>query len=225
MIRLVTSEESEEEPEPEQSPQATEPLPDGPRPPGNHPNPERPIDLDELVHQFSELRAPDRMCRHMRSRSFFADYLGRKSTWSWLCGVRGAIQTLDLMSCVNCSLAHIYRPQNDRRKTCVWTKWLTMIARYRFRMTDAEKAVIRERILRCQERRRMRAVAVPLPIEEPQVQEAQARSLRSLRELTESELWERAVQEERLSLLALQDSQPADEGVSSSSGSTQVPSD
>ena len=37
-----------------------------------------------------------------------------------------------------------------------------MIARYRFRMTDAEKAVIRERILRCQERRRMRAIAVSL---------------------------------------------------------------
>ena len=228
MIRLDTSEESEEEPEPEQLAQVTEPPPDRPRPPGNHPNPEGPIDLDEIVHQFSESGAPDRMCRHMRSRSFFADIiLGGNQHGRWLncrhCDVRGAIQTLDLMSCVNCSLAHIYRPQNDRRKTCVWTRWLTMIARYRFRMTDAEKAVIRERILRCQERRRMRAVAVPLPIEEPQVQEAQARPLRSLRELTESELWERAAQEERLSLLALQNSQPADEGVSSSSGSTQVP--
>ena len=127
------------------------------------------------------------------------------------------------MSCVNCSLAHIYRPQNDLRKTCVWTRWLTMIARFWFRMTDAEKAAIRERILRCQERRRMRAVAVPLPIEEPQVQEAQVRSSGSLRELTESELWERAAQVERSSLLTLQSSQPANRGVSSSSGSTQVP--
>ena len=81
-------------------------------------------------------------------------------------------------------------------------------------MTDPEKAVIRERILRCQERRRMRAMAVPLPAEEPQVQG-----------LSESELWERAGQEERLSLLALHSSQThLEEGVSSSSGSTQAPS-
>ena len=90
------------------------------------------------------------------------------------CGVRGAIQTLDLMSCVNCSLAHIYMPQNDRRRTCVWTRWLTMIARNRFRMTDAEKAIIQERILRCQERRRMRAIApIPEAEEDPPTAESQ----------------------------------------------------
>ena len=121
MIRLETSEESEEEPEPEQLAQAAEPPPDRPRPPGNHPNPEGPVDLDELAHQFSESGTPDRMCRHMRSRSFFADIiLGGNQHGRWLncrhCGVRGAIQTLDLMSCVNCSLARIYRPQDDRRR-------------------------------------------------------------------------------------------------------------
>ena len=131
MIRVTTPEESEEEPEPEQPVQATEPL-------GG------PINLNELAQQFSELGYPDRMCRHMRSRSFFADIIfGGNQHGRWLncrhCDVRGAIQTLDLMSCENCSLAHIYRPQNDRRKTCVWTRWLTMIARYRFRMTDVER--------------------------------------------------------------------------------------
>ena len=225
MIRVTTPEESEEEPEPEQSVQATETPPVRP---SNHPNPEGPIDLDEMIRQFSRSGHPDRVCGHMRRRSLFTDIIfGGNQHGRWLncrhCDIRGAIQTLDLMSCVNCSLAHIYRPENDRRKTCVWTRWLTMIARYRFRMTDAEKAAIRERILRCQERRRMRAIAVPLPIEEPQVQEEQARQSGPLRNLTESELWEHAVQEERLSLLALQDSQRTDEGVSSSSASTQVP--
>ena len=107
----------------------------------------------------------------------------------------------------------------------MWTRWLTMIARYRFRMTDAEKAVIRgERFLRCQERRRMRAIAVPLPNEEPQVQEEPPRPAESLRNLSESELWEHAAQEERLSLLAMHASRTCpDEGVSSSSGSTQHP--
>ena len=56
-----------------------------------------------------------------------------------------------------------------------------MIARYRFRMTDPEKAVIRERILRCKERRRMRAMAIPLPVEEPQVPEEPPRPTESLR--------------------------------------------
>ena len=45
-----------------------------------------------------------------------------------------------------------------------------------------------------------------------------------MRDLSESELWERAAQEERLSLLAQHASQTCpDEGVSSSSGSTQAP--
>ena len=93
----------------------------------------------------------------------------------------------------------------------------------RFRMTDTEKESMRERILRCQERRRMRAMAAPLPIEESQAREDPERPSGSLRDLSESELWERAVQEERLSLLALHASQTCpDEGVSSS-GSTQAP--
>ena len=105
----------------------------------------------------------------------------------------------------------------------MWTRSLTMIARYRFRMTDDEKAVIRERILRCQERRRMRAMAVPLPIEEPQVQDEHSRPSESIQTLSDSELWERAAQEERLSLPALHASQRLpDEGVSSFSGSTQA---
>ena len=229
MIRLETSEESEEEPEPEELTQVPEPPPDRARPPGNHPYPEGPVDLDGLARQFSESGTPDRMCRHMRSRSFFADIiLGGNQHGRWLscrhCGVRGAIQTLDLMSCVNCSLAHIYRPQDDRRKTCVWTRWLTMIARYRFRMTDAEKAGIRERILRCKERRRMRAIAPILPVEEPQVQEESSRPSRSLRDLSEDELWEHACQRERLSLRDLHVSQTIPgHGASSSSGSTDIP--
>ena len=212
MIRVNTPEESEEEPEPEQRAQAMEPPLPEPRPPGNHPNPEGPA---------------DRVCDHMRRRSLLADIIfGGNQHQRWLncrhCDFWGAIQTLDLMSCVNCSLARIYRPEIDRRKTCVWTSWLTMIARYRFRMTDAEKAVIRERIQRCQERRRMRAIAVPVPTEEPQAQEEPSRPSRSLRDLSESELWERAAQEERLSFLALHASQtrPAERV---SSASTQAP--
>ena len=83
----------------------------------------------------------------MRRRSLFADIIfGGNQHGRWLncrhCD-GGAIQTLSLMSCVNCSLAHIYRPENDRRRTCVWTRWLTMIARYRFRMTDTGLARFR----------------------------------------------------------------------------------
>ena len=229
MIRVVTPEESEEEPDPEQPVQLVEPAPDAPRAPGSHPNPEGPIDMDDLVQRFSRSRYADPICRHMRSRSYFADIIfGGNQHGRWLncrhCDVRGAIQTLSMMSCVNCSLAHIYRPENDRRRTCVWTRWLTMIARYRFRMSDTEKAFIRERVLRCQERRRMRAMAEPLPVEESQAREEPERPVGLLRELSESELWERAAQEERLSLLAQHASQTCpDEGVSSSSGSTQAP--
>ena len=165
----------------------------------------------------------------MRSRSMFADIIfGGNQHGRWLncrhCDVRGAIQTLSLMSCVNCSLAHIYRPEDDPRRTCVWTKWLRMIARYRFRMTDHEKAVVRERILRCQERRRIVSMRIPPPLEEPQVPEEPSQPPESLRSLNNPELWERACQEERLSLLALHPSQTyPEERVSSSSGSTQAP--
>ena len=228
MIRVITPEESEEEPDPEQPVQVEESSLHVPRAPGDHPNPEGPVDMDELTQQFSNLTHPDPVCRHMRSRSYFADVIfGGNQHGRWLncrhCGVRGAIQTLSLMSCVNCSLARIYRPENDRRRTCVWTRWLTMIARYRFRMSDPERAYIRERILRCQDRRRMRAAIAPQPVEGSPVREEPERPSRSLRDLSESELWEHAVQVERSSLLALQSSQPANRGASSSSGSTQVP--
>ena len=110
------------------------------------------------------------------------------------------MQTLDLMSCVNCSLTHIYHPENDLRKTCVWTKWLRMIARYRFRMTDPEKARIREKILRCQDRRRMRAIAMP-----PTQEEQRAPIEEPVRVILHGEDgWEEAVRQERLSLLAHQ---------------------
>ena len=229
MIRVGTPEESEEEPEPEQPAQVTESPPIRPRPPGNHPNPEGPIDIDELAQQFSRPGYTDPVCRHMRSRSMFADIIfGGNQHGRWLncrhCDVRGAIQTLSLMSCVNCSLAHIYRPENDRRRTCVWTNWLRMIARYRFRMTDPEKAVIRERILRCQERRRMIAMGIHPPLGEPQAPEEPPQPPGSLHSLSNSELWERACQEERLSLLAMRASQTfPEERVSSSSGSNQAP--
>ena len=161
MIRVNTSEESEEEPEPEQ------PISIGSTPPGNHSNPEGPMDLDELAQRFSRPGYTDPACWHMRRRTLFADIIpGGNQHGRWLycrqCRASGAVQTLDLMSCVNCSLTHIYHPATDLRKTCVWTKWLRMIARYRFRMSDPEKAHLRERILRCQERRRLRAAVVQL---------------------------------------------------------------
>ena len=128
------------------------------------------------MQRFSSPGYTDPVCRHMRSRTLLADIIyGGNQHGRWLncrhCDVREAIQTLSLMSCVNCSLAHIHRPGDDPRKTCVWTRWLCMIGRCRFRMTDPEKAVIRERISRCQERRRMAAMGIPRPLEESQVSE------------------------------------------------------
>ena len=148
--------------------------------------------MDELIQQFIRPGHTDPVCRHMRSRSLFADIIfGGSQHGRWLhcrhCGTRGAVQTLDLMSCVNCSLAHIYHPTNDLRKTCVWTKWLRMIARYRFRMTDPEKARIRERILRCQERRRGRAVTIYPALEEPQTPDEVPESP------DQEDVWEEAV--------------------------------
>ena len=223
MIRVITQEESEEEPEPEQPAVTPEPVQTGPTPPGNHPNPEGPVDLEELSQLLGRPTYTDPVCRHMRSRSLFADIiLGGNQHGRWLncrhCGTRGAIQTLDLMSCVTCSLTHIYHPGTDLRKTCVWTKWLLMIARYRFRMTDSEKARIRERILRCQERRRLRATALRPAPEEPQPQEEVSEPPEQLDD------WERAYREERLSLLAQHATAtlPA-ESTATSSGSTQPP--
>ena len=176
MIRVNAQEESEEEPDPEQPASGPEPVLAVPRPPGNHPNPEGRIDLEELMQRVPGPTDADTVCRHMRSRSLFADIIyGGNQHGRWLncrqCGIRGAIQTLDLMSCVNCSLAHIYHPTNDLRKTCVWTKWLLMIVRYRFRMPDPEKARLRAKILRCQDRRRFRALAIPVAPEGQQAPE------------------------------------------------------
>ena len=141
----------------------------------------------------------------MRRRTLFADIIpwgNQHGRWLYCrqCRASGAVQTLDLMSCVNCSLTHIYHPATDLRKTCVWTKWLRMIARYRFRMSDPEKAHLRERILRCQERRRLRAAVVQLPL-------AQTQGLpqEPMRVIVHGEDdWEEAIHQERLSLLAHQ---------------------
>ena len=77
MIRVEVQEESEEEPDPERPPQRIQ------RPPGNHPNPEVTIDLDEMSQQLIRPGFTDPVCWHMRSRSLFADiiYGGRKSAW------------------------------------------------------------------------------------------------------------------------------------------------
>ena len=223
MIRVVTQEESEEEPDPEQPTSAPVSVPIIQRPPGNHPNPEGPINLDELSQQYASPTYADPVCRHMRSRTFLADIIyGGNQHSRWLhcrqCGTTGAVQTLDLMSCVNCSLTHIYQPSNDLRKTCVWTKWLRMIARYRFRMTDPEKSQLRERILRCQEQRRLRAAVV-----QPAREETQTLHQEPMRVIVHGEDgWEEAVRQERLSLLAhhAMGVLPS-EGGATSSGSTQ----
>ena len=173
MIGLEVQADSEEEPDSEQPPSALE-LPQlMQRPPGNHPNPDVTIDLDELSQQLIRPGFADPVCRHMRSRSLFADIVcGGNQHGRWptctQCEIKRAIQTLDLMSCVNCSLTHFHQSTNDLRKTCVWTKWLRMIARYRFRMTDSGRTEtrIREKILRCQDRRRMRAITTPPALEE-----------------------------------------------------------
>ena len=83
MIRVITPEESEEEPDPEQPVRVEEQAHNVPRAPGNHPNPEGQIDVDDLTRQFSRSGYTDPVCRHMRSRSFFADIIfWRQSTWS-----------------------------------------------------------------------------------------------------------------------------------------------
>ena len=250
MIRVEAQADSEEEPDPEQPISAPEPPQLIQRPPGNHSNPEVTIDLDELSQQLIRPGFADPVCRHMRSQSLFADIIyGGNQHGPWLncrqCGIRGAIQTLDLMSCVNCSLTHIYHPTNDLRKTCVWAKWLLMIARYRFRMPDSEKARIRAKILRCQDRRRMRAIAIPPALEEQQaleepqtteqVFETPEQAAIGLAPHTrylgpfgpgtsEEDVWEQARREERLSLLALHATgEQTGEIATTSSGSTQPP--
>ena len=81
MIRVVTPEESEEEPEPEQSAQATETPPIRPRPPGNHPNPEGPINLDELTQQFSRSGHPG-VRTYEETILVYGHYIWRQPTWT-----------------------------------------------------------------------------------------------------------------------------------------------
>ena len=75
MIRVNTQEESEEEPDPEQPASGSEPVLIVPRPPGNHPNPEGRIDLEELMQRVPGPTDAGAVCRHMRSRSLFADII------------------------------------------------------------------------------------------------------------------------------------------------------
>ena len=82
-------------------------------------------------------------------------------------------------------------------------------------MTDPEKTRIRERILRCQERRRLRAVAIHPAPEGPQTPEEIPETPEQL------DVWEQAYREERLSLLAQRVTVEQPEGGTTSSGSTQ----
>ena len=83
-------------------------------------------------------------------------------------------------------------------------------------MTDPEKAHIRERVLRCQERRRMRAITIP-----PAPEEHQAPIQEPVRVILHGEDgWEEAVRQERLSLLAHHVTREVTPG-SGASGSTQ----
>ena len=83
-------------------------------------------------------------------------------------------------------------------------------------MTNPEKKLMRERILRCQQRRKLRTAAVHPALEEPQTLEEVPEPPEQL------DAWERASREERLSLLAQHatGTQPV-EGTATSSGSTQ----
>ena len=65
------------------------------------------------------------------------------------------------------SLRYIHHPEVDAINTCVWTNWLRMIARYRLRMTDAEKSQLKKQIQRRQAKRRFRRLALQPSPEEP----------------------------------------------------------
>ena len=166
MIRVVPQTNSEEEPEPEaETVQIREPIPSQIRPPENHSHPETLVDLQELAQRFTDLGFDDPVCWHMRNPLMFADIVfGGNQHGRWLycrrCSASGATQTLDMMSCVTCSLRHIHHPEADTRKhVCgqkLVTKWLLMIARYRFRTTDVEKSILNKQIQRRQDKRRFR---------------------------------------------------------------------
>ena len=160
----------------------------------------------------------------------FADIIfggNQHSRWLYCrqCSASGAIQTLDMMSCVNCSLRYVHHPEVDTRKTCVWTNWLRMIARYRFRMTDAEKTQLKEQIQRRQDKRRFRRVALQPSPEEPlrvAIQEGDNHTIGP--EVERLDEWEEAIRQERLSLLARHATMAMPMGSgATSSGSTQLP--
>ena len=233
MIRVLPQTDSEEEPEPEAETVPIEaPIPNQRRPSGVHSSPETVIDLQELAQRFTDEAVDDPVCQHMRSRSLFADVIfggNQHSRWLYCrqCSASGAIQTLDMMSCVNCSLRYIHRPEVDTRKTCVWTKWLRMIARYRFRMTDVEKTQLRGQIQRRQDERRFGRLALQPPPEEPlQVVVQEGDNNTSGPEAERVDEWEEAIRQERLSLLAHHATMvmPIGSGATSSD-STQLPPD
>ena len=160
----------------------------------------------------------------MRNRSRFADIiLGGNQHSRWLycrpCRASGAVQTLDMMSCVTCSLTHIGHPEVDTRKTCAWTKWLQMIARYRFRMTETEKGDLQRQIQRRQDRRRLRRLALQQVHEETSTTVQATEQTGGLRQVDE---WEEVIRRERLSLLAHHATMEGSTGSgATSSGSTQ----
>ena len=206
MIRVIPQGHSDEEPEPErETTQVSELTVIRPRPPGNHTNPETTVDLEELSRRFSEPGYTDPVCWHMKNRSMFTNIVSggnQHSRWLYCrqCDASGAVQTLDLMSCVNCSLGHIYRPAADTRKTCVWTKWLRLISRYRLRMTDPERSQLRKAIQQCQEHRRLGIPATQdTPGDAPEAQTST--DAQTPQETEQLDDWERAIREERLSLL------------------------
>ena len=219
MIRVIPQGDSDEEPEPEQeAAQSSEMTEIRPRPPGNHTNPEVSVDLEELSRGLSDPEYTDPVCWHMRNRSMFTNIVSEGNQ-----GASGAVQTLDMMSCVNCSLRHIYRPTVDTRKTCVWTKWLRLISKHRFRMTDPERSQLRKTIHQCQKRRRLGTFTIHQePMDAPD-----AHGLEDVQTSSESEHmddWNQAIREERLSLLARHAiAEGAGDSEATSSGSTQLP--
>ena len=231
MIRVLPQTDSEEEPEPEAETVPTRaPVQNQGRPLGIHSNPETVIDLQELSQRFTDETFEDPVCYHMRSRSMFSDIIfggNQHSRWLYCrqCSASGAIQTLDMMSCVNCSLRHIHHPEVDTRKTCVWTKWLRMIARYRFRMTDFEKTQLKQQIQRRQDKRRFRRLALQQASEQPVRTTVQERDTSTTGpEVERLDEWEQAMRQERLSLLAHHATMTIPRGSeATSSSSTQLP--
>ena len=223
--------DSEEEPEPEaEAVPIRTPITNQRRPPGNHSHPQTVIGLQELAQRFTDEAFDDPVCQHMRGRSMFADIIfGANQHSRWLycrqCSASGAVQTLDMMSCVNCSLRHIHHPEVDTRKTCVWIKWLRMIARYRFRMTDEEKSQLKRQIQQRQDKRRFRRLALqPSPEESLQTIATELDDGPATLGIRREDLWEEAIRQERLSLLSHHATMELSTGSEAASSGTTQPS-